>query len=353
MKRLLVLSMLAALVSCAGPLTTSTSGPPQSRERELIDRALVALGGADALRALRSVSLKGTVKHWEPEQSYTPGGEARFAAESGFDTTLDFVNRRARIDWEKNFAYPSPRTFKFSEVVTPAAGYVIGIDSNGRNAQNRNANPLAHTMSGLRLATTQRELRRSSPALLLEMRDNLARITRIANVVIGGVSYPALSYNAGGVTFMVMFDSQTGLPARVRTLDFDNMWGDVNYDLVLSEWQLLAGVRVAASQRYEFNGRVVVDMRLTQMTANPQLNPAGLSVPESVRATAAKPATGNLPYQWVIRRQFIGTYLDSDNTSYDTLAGPGRACVCTSWRPACSMWWADRTTRCWWRCAII
>ena len=322
MKRLFVLSILAALVSCAGPFTT-TSGPPQSRERELIDRALVALGGADALRALRSASLKGTVKHWEPEQSHAPGGEPRFAAESSFDITLDFVNHRARIDWEKKFAYPSPRTFKYSEVVTPAAGYVIGIDSNGRNAQSRNANPPAHTMSGLRLATTQRELRRSSPALLLEMRDNLARITRMANVVIGGVSYPALSYNAGGVNFMVMFDPQTGLPARVRTLDFDNMWGDVNYDLVLSEWQPLAGVRVAANQRYELNGRVVADMRLAQMTPNPQLNPAGMSVPESVRATAAKPATGNLLYQWVIRRQFTGTYLDSDNASYDTLAGPG------------------------------
>ncbi len=323
MKRLLVLSILAALVSCSGPLTISTRAPPQARERELIDRALVALGGADALRALRAASLKGTVKHWEPEQSYAPGGAARFAAESSFDTTLDFVNHRARIEWEKKFAYPAPRTFKFSEVVTPGAGYVIGIDSNSRNAQSRNANPPAHTMSGLRLAATQRELRRSSPVLLLEMSANLARNTRMANIEIGGVSHPALSYNAGGVNFTVMFDPQTGLPARVRTLDFDNMWGDVNYDLVLSEWQPLAGVRVAAHQRYEFNGRVVVDLRLTHMTPHPQLNPAAMAVPDSVRATAAQPASGNLPYQWVIRRQFIGTYLDSDNTSYDTLAGPG------------------------------
>jgi glyoxylase-like metal-dependent hydrolase (beta-lactamase superfamily II) len=30
-----------------------------------------------------------------------------------------------------------------------------------------------------------------------------------------------------------------------------------------------------------------------------------------------------VPYQWVIRRQFIGTYLDSDNPSYDTQEGKG------------------------------
>ena len=324
--RISTLSLLATLMSCAGPTgttspTTSTPAPAPSvsRERELVDRALAALGGADALRALRSASIRGTVKHWEPEQSHVPGGEPRFAAESSFDTTLDFVSRRARIDWEKKFAYPSPRTFKFTEVVTPDAGYVLGIDSNGRNAQNRNANPPAHTMSGLRLATTQRELRRTSPTLLLEMRDKLARVTRIADFAVqGGAPLPAVTYDAGSVRYIVMFDAQSGLPVRIRTLDFDNIWGDVNYDLTLAEWQPLAGVRVAVSQRYELNGRVVADIRLTQMTPNPQINPAGMTVPDAVRATAAKPATGNVPYQWVIRCQFIGTYLDSDNPSFDT-----------------------------------
>ena len=32
------------------------------------------------------------------------------------------------------------------------------------------------------------------------------------------------------------------------------------------------------------------------------------------------PRRGNVPYQWVIRRQFIGTYLDSDNRSFDARA---------------------------------
>ena len=42
-----------------------------------------------------------------------------------------------------------------------------------------------------------------------------------------------------------------------------------------------------------------------------------------MRAGAAKPASGNVPYQWVLRRQFIGTYMDSDNVSYDTKASQG------------------------------
>jgi glyoxylase-like metal-dependent hydrolase (beta-lactamase superfamily II) len=76
------------------------------------------------------------------------------------------------------------------------------------------------------------------------------------------------------------------------------------------------------SQHYELNGRTVADIRMTQVVPNPAVNPAGLAVPEGMRATAPKPAVGNIPYQWVIRRQFIGTYLDSDNPSFDTQVTP-------------------------------
>ena len=315
MRNLLLLSVVATLLSCAGPSTTSLS-----RDQELVNRALAAMGGAEAVRGLRSVSIKGTLKHWEPEQSHAPGGDMRFAADATFDITMDFVNHVSRIDWVKQFAYPAPRTFTYSEIVTPEAGAVIGVDSNGRTRESLANTPPMHAMSGLRLATTQRELRRSSPALLLEMRNNPGRVNRMGEVAVGGVSHPALSYNAGAHNFVVLFDPNSGLPARVRTLDFDNMWGDADYDLVLSDWQTTHGVRMAMSQRYELNGRTVAELRITQVVANPALNAAGMALPAPLLKTAARPAVGNIPYQWVIRRQFIGTYLDSDHPSFDTQA---------------------------------
>src|SRR6185436_1424789 len=96
-----------------------------------------------------------------------------------------------RTDYVRNFAYPTPRTFTFSEVVTPEAGYVIGVDSNGRNAESMKANPPAHTMSGMRLATSLRELRRTSPgALLLEARANPGNVRGMEDIN----GQPALSY---------------------------------------------------------------------------------------------------------------------------------------------------------------
>ena len=75
------------------------------------------------------------------------------------------------------FAYPAPRTFKYSEIVTPDSGYVLGVDSNGRNAQSQQMNPPAHAMSSLRLAATQREQRRGMVGPLISaMRANPARV---------------------------------------------------------------------------------------------------------------------------------------------------------------------------------
>ena len=312
-----VLKAVAASILLLLFLGSCAMGP--SREQGMVSRALEAMGGADRLAGIKTVYVKGTTKFWEPEQSDVPGGEMRFANETAFEAVIDRASRSSRADYVRNFAYPAPRTFSFSEIVTPDAGYVIGVDSNGRNAQSMKATPPAHSMSGLRLAASQRELRRASlGALLLEMRANPDGV-RSADITESGRSWPAASYQG----FVVAFDPQTNLPARVRTLDYDNVWGDVNFDLVLGQWRAFEGVMVATSQKYELNGRMIQDTAIGEVRINGPVDARRLQIPAAVRATAAKPATGNVPYQWVIRRQFIGVYMDSDNVSYDTQGSQG------------------------------
>jgi glyoxylase-like metal-dependent hydrolase (beta-lactamase superfamily II) len=319
MKRALFLLLSALFLgSCA---TTPSS-------EDLVSRALGAMGGADALAKVKTLSARGTMKQWEPEQSFAPGGEMRFANETTFEAAGDFGAGAMRIDWVKNFSYPAPRTFKFSEIVTPAAGWVVGREANALNKQAAEVqaaqiNPPAHSMSGLRLATTQRELRRASPSLLLEMRSNASRVSAIPEIRIGGATYPAVSYRAGNDTFIVMFDPASGLPARLRTLDYDNVWGDVNYDLVLSEWRAFGGVQIATGRKYELNGRAIMDIKLTDVTVNAPVAAGHFEPPAAVKAGAARPATGDVPHQWIIRRQIIGTYMDSEHVSYDARASAG------------------------------
>jgi len=309
---LLVMCLLA--VSCA---------MTQTKSQDLLTGAARAVGGADTLAGVKTVSLTGTARQWEPEQSLAAGGEMRFACESTFEAVIDVGNRAARVDWVRKFAYPTARTFTFSEIVTPDAGYVAGIDTNGRTKQSLDSNPPAHAMSGLRLAATHRELRRLSPLLVGEMLRNPDRVSSAADVTVGGTAYPAVDYRVGDQTLTVMFDRATGLPARIRTLDYDNVWGDVTYDLVLSGWQTMDGLRVATSQKYELNGRSIVEITITGAKVNAPVAAERLTIPDAFRAGAPKPASGPVPFQWVLRRQFIGTYLDSDVPSYDTRATSG------------------------------
>src|SRR5262249_1991914 len=158
--------------------------------------ALTALGGAKALTQVKTLMVKGTVRYWEPEQSIVADGEMRHTADATFEMTGDFTTHAVRVDWVKNFVYPAPRTFQFSELSTPEAGYVIGIDSNGRNKQSRETTPPGHAMSGLRFTATQRELRRASPSLLLDMRNHRDKVSASPAITIGGVTYPALTYQS-------------------------------------------------------------------------------------------------------------------------------------------------------------
>ena len=306
MKRSLALLSASILVACAAQ---------QTKEQTLVNRALDALGGADRLAALQSVYAKGTQKQWEPEQSDMAGGEARFANDTSWELWQDRSQRASRSDIERRFQYPTPRTFKFSEVVMPDAGYVLGVDSNSRNAENLKMNPPGHSMSSLRLAASQREAQRGTVSgLLLAMRNNPTQVRPAVDMEVGNMAYPAVGYGP----FTVAFDPKSGLPVRIRTLDYDNIWGDVTYDAVLSDWRDFNGIKVAMNRKYELNNRMVQEVQLTDFQANPAIDPAKFTVPAELRTGAAKPAAGNVPYQWVLRRQFIGIYLDSENTSFDS-----------------------------------
>jgi Metallo-beta-lactamase superfamily len=98
----------------------------------------------------------------------------------------------------------------------------------------------------------------------------------------------------------------------VRTRDEDNIWGDSNYDLVLSDWKDVAGAKIAHSQSYRLNAMEVQRVTFKDVTANAPLDPKAFAVPDAVKEAAKRPAPASVPYQWVLRRIFLGRFTDSD-----------------------------------------
>jgi glyoxylase-like metal-dependent hydrolase (beta-lactamase superfamily II) len=291
-----------------------------------VDRALEAVGGAKKLAALEALVVRGTVRHWEPEQSVKADGDPRLAGDSKFTAWRALDARAARIEWVRDLVYPAPREYRFTEIVTASAGYVEGNDTTAPVKAAQASVPPRHAMSGVRLAAAERELDRTSPRLLLEARADPAKLSRAPDESIGGVRLEVVRFAAGGpsaVTFLLLLDPRSGLPARIRTIDADPIYGDVPYDLVLEDWRDVAGVKIAHRQRYELDGREIARIVYEEVQPAPAVAAERLEIPADVRAAAPGAATQNVPYQWVLRRQHIGTYLDSDAVSFDPAASSG------------------------------
>jgi hypothetical protein len=302
------------LLGVAAALLASTAlvqfAAAQEGPAELIKAAVAAEGGADALKALKGISIKGEAKHWEPGQSYKADGEPRFLGDTTFTTTWDLTRGVAKMDLDRAMKYPAVETLKYSEVITPTLGFVT--NNKGSTAA-----------SAMRVAAQLRELERSSPALLFKILEDQKNVSAASNQKLGNETLPAISYADSGKKFTILFDPETHLPAAIRTVDDDNIAGDSNYDLVLGDWKVVGGVKVAHSLTYNLNGTEVAKVTYKDVTANPTIADSAFTPPDAVKAAAKAPATGNnVPYQWVLRRIALARFNDADTIFYAPNAPP-------------------------------
>jgi glyoxylase-like metal-dependent hydrolase (beta-lactamase superfamily II) len=277
------------------------AGPASAQSaQDLVKQAVAAQGGADALKALKTIAIKGDAKFWDPGQSHKPGGEARFLGDATYSATGDFTNHIVRIEWDRDQKYPAPEKIKYTETMSMQMGYV----TNDKGA--------SQPMSGIRLASHIREIMRGSPTLMLYALEHPDDVKSMPAQKLDGQSYPAIGLKVGQHNFTVLFDRKTKLPVAVRTKDHDNIAGDSTYEYVLSDWKAVGGVQMAHTKSGKLNGIEVVRYTEKEVGVNaPQLASTTAAAPDSVK-DAKKPAA-DAPYQWVIRRIFLTRFLDSDD----------------------------------------
>src|SRR5580704_11511403 len=116
-----LLGLSAALLVGTAPLHVAVAkeGPI-----DLVKAAVTAEGGADALKSLKGLAIKGEAKHWEPGQSLKAGGEPRFLGDTNFTGTVDLGAGAARLDVDRAMKYPAVEQIKYTEVTTPTLGFV-------------------------------------------------------------------------------------------------------------------------------------------------------------------------------------------------------------------------------------
>src|SRR5579872_338592 len=225
---------------------------------DLVKQAVAAEGGADALRGVKGLAIKGDAKFWEPGQSFAPDGETRFMGDATFTMTWDLAKGSASTAWVRDQKYPDPIILKYTETLLPTIGFVT--DEKG-----------SQPMSGIREAAQLRELERVSPWLLVKALNEPKNVDAAGSQKLGAQTLPAVSFADGGTTFIILFDRKTHLPAAIRTRDDDNIHGDSNYDLVLGDWKAAGGVQIARSLSYRIGDVEVAKLTYRDVTANPAI----------------------------------------------------------------------------------
>ena len=302
MKRMLSITALVLAVSQIQPAMAQNAG-------DLVRQAVAAQGGAQALRGLTRLTVRGDARFWEPGQSQVAGGDPRFLGTASFEIDWDLARGMARTNWDRDQQYPPPAAkLKYTETLLPTTGFAT--DSNG-----------TQPMSGIRIAAQLRELERTSPRLLLKAMDNPANVRGMEPQKLGERSLPAVSLNDGGTNFVILFDPATHLPAAIRTRDDDNISGDSNYDLVLDGWTSAGTARTATSLSYRVNGIEVAKLNYATVTPNPTIPADAFAVPAAIRTSVKPPAAKDVPYQWVLRRLFLTRLTDSDAILYPAGGG--------------------------------
>jgi glyoxylase-like metal-dependent hydrolase (beta-lactamase superfamily II) len=256
----------------------------------LIDHAAAAMGGMNALRALKNEIIESEGKQYDSSSTPQPLGPSRQISTFRYSLTRDLTQPRLRLEWNgNNSARNSP--IVYLEVIEGNVGLLReGAASNAKTSR----------MHPGRMATRLREQRRAPVTLLLNAAAAQKSLRRLADTEIAGQRQQVISFIDNGDEFQVYFDAKTRLPTQVDILEDDPLEGDSSYLLRYGDWRKVGSVTLPFSLRYELNGKVLQEEQIQSVQHNVTFIADPFAIPDAVRRqkTDAEPIAS----QWILRR---------------------------------------------------
>jgi glyoxylase-like metal-dependent hydrolase (beta-lactamase superfamily II) len=200
-----------ALVAVAGLVACSQAAP----EQQIVDDAAAALGGAERIRAAKTLAIEGSGTQYNLGQDVVPGASGQTFTVTSLTRHIDVAGERSRTTLTRapNFTYfqgPAPQT------------QVTGIDGNvGYNVA---PNGTATRVTDAATADRRAELLHHP---LTAVRAALDPMASLANPRTEGDESLVDVTTAGGQRFTLAVDAATNLPSRVTTMTYNANLGDV------------------------------------------------------------------------------------------------------------------------------
>jgi glyoxylase-like metal-dependent hydrolase (beta-lactamase superfamily II) len=245
---------------------------PPPPERALINDAATALGGADRIQAVNTLTVEGTGQNYNLGQTQSPDAMQPVLAVSGFKRTYDFAGNRARLE--------QTRTANVGNTIP--ARQILGVD--GDVAFNVSPAGAATRASALAAKDRRTEMLHHPVGAL---RAALAQGSTIANPRKDGANDVVDVTIADGQKFTLHIDTQSKTPAKVTTLT-DNIGGplgDMVVETSFANYAETGGLKLPGRITTKNDKYTVADIQVSANTVNGSTG--DLAAPADVKAAAA------------------------------------------------------------------
>ena len=262
-----------SLVAVAVGLVTAAGSSSGQTPKDVVARALGAMGGDSAVRAVRAVSIDFYAMAFALGQEETPESPARAGIASG-RLIADYAGNRKTVSSEQRTVAGAVNRLR-----RVTANRIGMLETNGRSAADAPGTAAGEETS----------LRRAPGPLLVAALDHPEALTPLAARTWRGEPHAAVRYARGLDTLDLYFDRRTGLLTVMVTVTDDPILGDRRTEIWFTRWQEASGVRFARQVDVFVNGRLNTEEIATAVTVNPELPDSLFAIPDSI-ATRAQPA---------------------------------------------------------------
>ncbi len=279
MRKAIVLCLTAATVAAAENTETLTERS-QEQARAVLDRAVEALGGAEALRAIKVVRLRLDGETWPRLQM--PTASPPFEGGKLKETLLvDLEENRLRLEQQASGA-----GFEGHNTIVIKSGEGTNYDHRARSAT---AIPVAQS-SQQQFTQYYRRL----PNLILQQALNRTNTLRyLGKDTFEGRPHEVFTFVMPDTQQVAVYVDANGLVSKYELAFTDSLAGEESSEILFGDYKRVGRYQVPSTWRNRLAGDLVLESKL-QVELNPAVSEQSFELAEGARFARVEPPPINL-----------------------------------------------------------
>lgn len=271
----------SALIGCillllAGMTLPDVRGQGEAMEPVAppLEKAVMGVGGEDALQNLDSYTLSASGLRWVHDEGFEPGSRADLIGPFEWQISYNIAEGNLRVDHQFG---SGENARALSEIIAGDLGVLDGRSSNF-------GPPAVNPMLSDRLTSALKHQRLLNPHILLqELVANPDKASASGEVVHDGSVHHVLQVEDATAPMHLYINAGTGRLAKLSTMENDALRRDVTLEVFYYSWQPVGeGLFFPAEIYVAYDGDIVHKEVRSAIAVNPELEGELFAIPDDV-----------------------------------------------------------------------